>query len=132
VSRATRPSGALWVAILGASLQAGCIHNHYYGTTPVIPGCPPTGSTVTTQVGAICDVPSGRVIVTNPSSESETTTRTASISTAGGPSRVVISQPAQGPPSIGQSSGRIRWRKPDPETLPIMNAKGGLDDTISQ
>ena len=139
MSRATRLCGALWIAVVGSSVQTGCIHNHYYGTAATIPGCPPTGSTVTTQtqLGSICDVPGGRVVTNSAgamvtANEGDSTTRISSIAGSVGPSRVVISQPAQGPPSIGQSSGRIRWRRPDPETLPTLKAEGGLDDSISR
>ena len=138
MSRATGLRGALWVAIAGSALQTGCIHNHYYGTSPMIPGCPPpAGTAVTTQVGSMCDVPTGNVVVTNPSSS--TTVRssviapsktTPSVGSYDANPRVVISQPAQGPPSIGQSSGRIKWRKPDPENIPAMKAEGALDDSI--
>jgi hypothetical protein len=119
MSRAPGLRGALWIVVAASALQSGCIHNHYYGTQPVIPGCPPpaTSSTVTTQVGSICDVPSGQV---------------AAVASSAGTSRVVISQPALGPPSIGQSSGRIKWKKPDPETIPPMKAEGGLDDSVSR
>jgi hypothetical protein len=130
MSRAPRLRGTLWIAVMGSALQSGCIHNHYYGTTPAIPGCPPTTSTVTTQVGSICDIPSGQVVVSNPSTNSAVTSSVTASS--GGISRVVISQPALGPPSIGQSSGRMKWRKPDPETLPPMKAEGGLDDSVSR
>lgn len=140
MSRATGIRGALWIAMVGAALQTGCIHNHYYGTTaPVIPGCPPPGSTVTTKVGSICDVPAGEVVVSNPasnttisSSVADSSTRVASAASSPGTSRVVISQPASGPPSIGQSSGRIKWKKPDPENLPPMKAEGGLDNPVSR
>jgi hypothetical protein len=45
--------------------------------------------------------------------------------------RVVISQPAYGPPSIGQTSNRIKspWRKPDPD-VPIIKAEGAYDDSV--
>jgi hypothetical protein len=140
MSRAPGLRGALWVAILGSALQTGCIHNHYYGTAATIPGCPPTvGSTVTTQVGSLCDVPSGGMVVSNPSSGATVSSGVAApskavpaVGSSDGTSRVVISQPALGPPSIGQSSGRIKWKKPDPEAIPPMKAEGGLDDSISR
>ena len=132
MSRMPRLRGALWIIIVGWAGNSGCIHNHYYGTN--VPGCPPIGSTVTTQVGSVCDVPSGQVVVSGPSSSAISSSVTApparsgsSVTTIGQP-RVVISQPAYGPPSIGQSSGRFKWRKPDPESLPIMKAEGGLDE----
>jgi hypothetical protein len=136
MSRAPGFRGALWMVVVGSTLQSGCIHNHYYGTTPTaMPGCPPFGSTVTTQVGSICDVPSGQVVVSNPAANSSVagaSTSTAAMASSAGQSRVVISQPALGPPSIGQSSGRIKWKKPDPEAIPPMKAEGGLDDSISR
>jgi hypothetical protein len=130
MSRAPGFRGALWIVVVGSTLQSGCIHNHYYGTTPAIPGCPPTTSTVTTQVGSICDVPGGMVVASNPSSNAPVSSSVTASS--GGISRVVISQPALGPPSIGQSSGRIKWRKPDPEALPPMISSGGLDESVSR
>jgi hypothetical protein len=137
MSRAPGLRGALWIAVVGSALQSGCISNHYYGTA-AIPGCPP-GSTSTTQVGSICDVPSGQVVVSNPASNATVSSSVAgssagpaAIASSGAPSRVVISQPALGPPSIGQSSSRIKWKRPDPETIPPMKAEGGLDDSISR
>ena len=138
MSRAPGLRGALWIVVAGWAVNSGCIHNHYYGTN--VPGCPPVGSTVTTQVGSTCDVPSGQVVVTGPprtisSNVGPQPPASSSVVTSGGPPQVVISQPAYGPPSIGQSSSRLRiWRKPDPETIPIMRAEGGLDDdsTIRQ
>jgi hypothetical protein len=137
MSRAPSLRGALWVIILAWAGASGCIHNHYYGTP--VPGCPPTGQAITTQVGSVCDVPSGQVVVTGPSSpktiSSEVAAQPPSTGTSilANPSRVVISQPAFGPPSIGQSNSRFKWRKPDPESLPIMKAEGTFDDsTIRQ
>jgi hypothetical protein len=105
-----------------------------------MPGCPPTGQPVTTQVGSICDVPNGNVVVSGATSsrsissnvgpQPASTSNGASVSTV--PSdRVVISQPAYGPPSIGQTSNRIKspWRRPDPETVPIIKAEGAYDDS---
>ena len=136
MSRTPGFRGALWIAFLGSALQTGCIHNHYYGTTPGMPGCPPIGSTVTTQVGSICDMPSGQVVVTNPgtrvisSNVDAPATRTASLDPSYGPSRVVISQPAYGPPSIGQGTSRFKWKSPEPDSLPTMKAEGALDNPI--
>lgn len=124
---------ALWIVVMAWSGASGCIHNHYYGTA--LPGCTP-GQTVATQIGAVCDVPSGQVVVSGPTSP-----RTISSAVATQPlpqgtsilanpgSRVVISQPSYGLPSIGQSSSRFRWRKPDPESLPIMKVEGAFDDS---
>jgi hypothetical protein len=118
---------------------SGCTHNYYYGTSPTMQGCPPVvGQTVTTQVGSVCDVPSGNVMVSGGSSSramnSNVEPRPASSagSLAMGPSdRVVISQPAYGPPSVGQVSNRMRspWKRPDPEPVPILKAEGAYDDT---
>jgi hypothetical protein len=137
MSRAANLRRALWIVVAAwAGSSTGCIHNHYYGTA--LPGCPPVGQSLTTQqVGSICDVPSGQVIVTNPSSPSRTIssnvtpqppTQGASIASKSSPG-VVISQPSYGPPSIGQSSGRFKWRKPDPEAPPVLKAEGGLEDS---
>ena len=130
MSRVTNLRRALWIIVLGWGGTSGCIHNHYYGTA--MPGCPPVGTPVTTQVGSICDVPSSNVVISGASSSavsSNVTTRPSSASTMNGPSRVVISQPAYGPPSIGQGSGWMKWRKPDPDSPPTMKAEGGVDDT---
>ncbi len=117
--------------------SSGCIHNHYYGTGATMPGCPPVGQPIATQVGSVCDVPSGNVVVSGGSSRvisSNVDPRPASSSgavTMGSSDRVVISQPAYGPPSVGQVSSRIRspWKRPDPETVPIIKAEGAYDDT---
>ena len=139
MSRAPGFRGALCVVLVGLAAQTGCIHNHYYGTAEVMPGCPPSvGSTATTRLGALCDVPSARAVVTNPGPAASVSTsvsapskRTPSIGASmDGSSRVVISQPAYGPPSAGQSASRFRWHKPDPENLPTMKVEGGLDDSI--
>ncbi len=135
MSRAPELRGALWIAFVGSILQTGCIHNHYYGTNAVIPGCPPVGTT-TTQVGSVCEVPGGEVVVSNPSSKtvgSNVTPPSSRVSTNDSrmaASRVVISQPSYGPPSVGQVSNRFRWHKLDPEPLPSMKAEGGIDDAI--
>ena len=129
--RAPGLRGVLWIAVVGLGLQTGCIHNHYYGTTSAIPGCPPVGTIVKTEVGSVCDVPSGPVVVSNPSSNVvDISNRAPVVASSSGGARLVISQPAYGPPSIGQSSGRFKWRKPDPESLPTMKAEGALDDSI--
>ena len=132
MSRAPNLRGVLWVVVLGWAGASGCIHNHYYGT---VPGCPPGTQPVTTQIGSVCDVPSGSTVisggVTRSISSNVTTppaTQSSGVSMSGQP-RVVISQPAYGPPSIGQSSNRLgKWLKPDPENLPTMKAEGGLED----
>lgn len=135
MSRAPGFRGALWIIVVGWAVNSGCIHNHYYDTR--VPGCPPVGSTVTTQVGSVCDVPSGQVVVTGPPRGTISSDVTPGPSTSGtvvvprSPSQVVISQPAYGPPSIGQTSNRFgKWRKLDPETIPMMKAEGGLDEPI--
>jgi hypothetical protein len=134
MSRAPNLRRALGILIMAWAGASGCIHNHYYGTG--MPGCPPIGQPVTTQVGSICDVPTGQVIVSNPSSSrtisSNVTAQPLAEGTAvasNGQPRVVISQPAFGPPSIGQSTSRLKWRRPDPESLATTKVEGGLDDT---
>ena len=135
MSRAPGLRGALWIAMLGSVLQMGCIHNHYYGTNPGMLGCPPVGTT-TTQVGSVCEVPSSEVVVSNPSSRAVGSTitppssRVSSNDSTMAASRVVISQPSYGPPSVGQVSNRFRWHKLDPETLPSMKAEGGMEDAF--
>ncbi len=138
MSRTPHHRKVLWFIILGwACGSMGCIHNHYYGTSATIPGCPPTGQAITTQVGQVCDVPNNNVVVSGATTSrvisSEVTAQPASSS--GGlamppANRVVISQPSYGPPSVGQTSNRIRspWRRPDPEN-PIIKAEGAYDDS---
>lgn len=132
MSRVPQLRVTLLFATMVWAIPTGCIHNHYYGTTPVLPGCPPTISSVTTQVGSVCDVPNGQMVVSSPSTKaivsnvSEPTNREMN----SGISRVVISQPAYGAPSVGQSVSRFRWHKPDPETLPIMKAEGTYEEPI--
>lgn len=136
MSRAPRLRGALWVALLGPTCSLGCIHNHYYGTVPGAIGCPPVGTTVTTQLGSVCDVPSGLVVVSNPSNSAPVVSSTVTPPTKSTPatgqlpngsSRVVINQPAYGPPSIGQGTSRFRWKSLDPDAPPPMKAEGGFD-----
>jgi hypothetical protein len=136
MSRAPNIRGALWVIVMAWAGASGCTHNYYYGTP--VPGCPPAGQAVTTQVGSVCDVPSGQVVVTGPSSPKTISSDVAAqpqgkgTSILSNPSRVVISEPAFGPPSIGQSNSRFKWKKPDPESLPIMKAEGALDDSTTR
>ncbi len=132
MSRAPNLRLSLWIIVAGWAGSSGCIHNHYYGT---VPGCPPVvGQTVTSQVGSVCDVPSGQVIVSGGAAggvssnvTSQPPPRRSTVVSA--PStRVVISQPAYGP-STNPGSSRFKWRKPDPEALPNMKAEGALDDS---
>ena len=136
MSRAPNLRRVLWIIVVGWAGSSGCIHNHYYGGLPgTMPGCPPVvGQTVTTQVGSVCDVPSGQVVVSGGSSggvssnvTSQAPARRSTVVT-GPSSRVVISQPAFGP-STNPGSSRFKWRKPDPEAIPNMKAEGALDDS---
>ncbi len=139
MNQTSHPRKVLWIIVLGwVGASSGCIHNHYYGTGATFPGCPPGTQPVTTQIGSICDVPSGNVVVSG-----ATSSRTISSNvgpqpaTAGGSypmnqsDRIVISQPAIGPPSIGQFSNRIKspWKRPDPEAPPIIKAEGAYDES---
>jgi hypothetical protein len=103
-----------------------------------MPGCPPTGTTVTTQAGSICDVPSGNVVVSGANASRSISSNvnpqpaSAGVSmSANSSDRVVISQPAYGAPSIGQTSNRLKslWKKPDPDPVPILKAEGAYDDS---
>lgn len=125
---------ALWIVLAGWAGSMGCIHNHYYGT---VPGCGPTGLPTSTQFGQVCEVPSGQVIVSgapSPSAGSSSSVEvpkprhdaTAAINAQ---PRVVISQPAYGP-SIGQSVSRLKWRRPDPESLATTRVEGALEGDI--
>ncbi len=121
--------------LLGSALASGCTHNYYYGA---VPGCPPGTQPVTTQLGSICDVPSSSIVTNTPSTAiSSNVTSTPSsasgamVANSGTPSRVVISQPAYAP-TLGQSLGKLRWRRPDPETLANTRVEGGYDDGTIQ
>jgi hypothetical protein len=129
VKHAPRLRNALWVVLAGWAGSSGCIHNHYYGT---VPGCGPTDLPASTQIGQVCEVPSGPVIVsrTPPTTPSPPIpvepSRPGSPVEGSSPPRVVISQPAFGP-SIGQSNSRLKWRRPDPESLQATRVEGALE-----
>lgn len=123
--------GALWLVLMGWATSPGCIHNHYYGT---VPACGPSGLPISTQVGQVCEVPSGQVVVSGSPSVApgpgsvivvETPKQGATVMTNQQP-RVVISQPAYGP-SIGQSASRFKWHSRDPEGLATTRVEGALD-----
>jgi hypothetical protein len=123
--------GALWVALAGWAGSSGCTHNYYYGN---VPGCGPMGMPVSGQVGQVCEVPSGQVVVSGPPSSLASPGSSAvvqapqqgsSVATNSQP-RVLISQPAYAP-SIGQSASRLKWRRPDPESLATTRVEGALD-----
>jgi hypothetical protein len=123
--------GTLWVVLAGWVGSSGCTHNYYYGG---VPACGPTGLPVSSQVGQICEVPSGQVVVSGtPSADTGSGSsvvvqapRQGSTFVTNSQPRVVISQPAYGP-SIGQSTSRLKWRRPDPESLATTRVEGALD-----
>jgi hypothetical protein len=123
--------GTLWIILAGWVGSSGCTHNYYYGA---VPACGPTGLPVSGQVGQICEVPSGQVVVSGaPSSEVgpgsgvvvQAPSQGSAVATNTQP-RVLISQPAYGP-SISQSINRLKWRRPDPESLATTRVEGALD-----
>ena len=132
----TKLRGALWIILAGWAGSSGCIHNHYYGTSPAfVPG----GLPVSTQVGQVCDVPNGQVVVSGTPANSGSSSnvvvqapRQGTTVVSNGQPRVVISQPAYGP-YTGTSVSRLRWHRPDPETLATTRVEGGLDNgTVRQ
>ena len=112
---------ACWIGLAFLALQSGCTHNYYYGG---VPGCPPMGQTVTTQVGQVCGVPDGTVVTSSatPTIVGQAGTSTATV-TGPNPQRIVISQPAYSP----SFSNRLRWRRPDPESLATTRSEGALE-----
>jgi hypothetical protein len=123
--------GTLWVVLAGWVGFSGCTHNYYYGS---VPACGPTGLPVSSQVGQICEVPSGQVVVSGTPSDVagsgssvvvQPPPQSSTVITSTQP-RVLISQPAYGP-SIGQSTSRLKWRRPDPESLATTRVEGALD-----
>jgi hypothetical protein len=123
--------GTLWVVLVGWVGSSGCTHNYYYGS---VPGCGPTGLPVSSQVGQICEIPSNQVVVSGtPSSDTGSGSsvvvqapRQGSTVVTNSQPRVLISQPAYGA-SIGQSINRLKWRRPDPESLATTRVEGALD-----
>ncbi len=112
-----------WLGFAILAINSGCTHNYYYGGTP---GCAPIGQTVTTQVGQICEVPSGSVVTSSagPVVVGQTEVSPPAFS-APNAQRIVISQPAYNP-SLGN---RLRWRRPDPENLATTRVEGALEDS---
>ena len=120
--RAARLALAGW-----AACSAGCIHNHYYGQTPmVIEGA--QGVAVPASSGEICEVaPPARGFVV-----SQTPERTTVI---GGPPRVVLNSTPMGtrPPQRGASSRNFWNRQSDGiDAIARTNVEGSLDDTATQ
>ena len=111
MKRTTTVRRACWIGLAILSIGSGCTHNYYYGA---VPGCPPMGQTVTTQVGQVCEVPSETIIPggTNP--------QVASVPNA---QRIVISHPAYSP------SFASRWRRTTTESLSTNRSEGALEDT---
>jgi hypothetical protein len=139
MSRTPNLRNVLWILVMGWAGSSGCIHNHYYGT---VPGCPPTGQPMTTQVGSVCDVPSGNVVVSGASTSGTISSNVGPQPASAGanitstPSdRVVISQPSYGTPPTGQTSSRLnlkKWVRPDPEAPPVLKAEGAYDENKIQ
>ena len=125
---------ALWIVLAGCAGISGCTHNYYY----TYPNCGPNGETVTTQVGSVCDVPSG-AMVAGSSAPSQVIVqspmrRMASAAPSLGSSRVVISQPGYAPQSGRSSANRLAgWRRPDPESLAVTRIEGALEpETVNR
>ena len=118
---------AVWIVLAGWAGLSGCTHNYYYTT----PNCVPAGETVTTQVGSVCDVPSGQIVAGSSTTEGtviQSPARRSIVSGApAGSSRVVISQPGYSVQS-GRTSNRVAgWRRPDPDSLAVTRVEGALD-----
>ena len=110
-----------WAGLVVVTMTTGCTHNYYYGTAA---GCLPAGQTYTTQVGQVCEVPSGAVMT----SSAATPGGGAQVAAAAQPQRVVISQPAYGP----SFSNRYRWHRADPESLATTRSDGALQESIAK
>lgn len=113
----------------------GCTHNYYYGA---VPACSPGAQAISTQVGPVCEVPSGQGTIvssggTSPGVVVQTNPSNPLGSILPNPQKVVISQPSSGP-SLARGNGRLtKWRRPDPEGLATIRTEGGLsDDTIQR
>jgi len=127
---------AFWIVQAACwSGATGCTHNYYYGG---LPACAPGGQAVTTQVGPVCEVPSGQEAIissgaTTPGMVIRTNPTDPGPATVSPPRKVVISQPAYGP-ALARNPGHFgRWRRPDPEGLATIRTEGGLsDDTIQR
>ena len=119
-----------WLLLAALAGVPGCTHNHYYNG---VPGCPPTGQSVVTQVGPVCDVPASQPAISSSGGISsnvvvQTNPTNPFASIPPNPQKVVISQPAYGAPSLSQSVSRLKWRRPDPESLATIRTEGGLSD----
>jgi hypothetical protein len=121
-----RPGIVLVAALLSAS--SGCIHNHYYGATPVAscdPSSSPLGpSSTSVPFGQVCEIPSqvtggsgssgGTVVATSP-------VPPGPLLSGPRPPRVVLSEPNTGP--------RFAWRRADPDSgLATTRVEGNIDD----
>src|SRR5262245_15992087 len=83
----TRRWGSRLVLAACAAGSTGCIHNHYYGQAVPV-ACDPAPVTAgTTQLGAVCEVPSGSAVVAQSPGR---------VTTIGAPSRVVINSEPMG------------------------------------
>ncbi|WP_435016811.1 hypothetical protein TA3x_004389 [Tundrisphaera sp. TA3] len=115
---------ALWIILAGWAGISGCTHNYYYTN----PNCV-SGETVTTQVGSVCDVPSGQVIAgsSTPSTVVAQPPARRVASSPPGSSRVVISQPGTSA-QTGRAGNRLAgWRRPDPDSMAVTRVEGALD-----
>jgi len=123
--------GAAWIVLFGFWAGAsGCTHNCYYGG---VPACSPAGQAVTTQIGPVCEVPSGPATIvssvpTNPGFVVQTNPSNSLGSIGPNPQKVVISQPAYGSPLVRNSGRFSKWHRPDPEGIASIRTEGGLSD----
>lgn len=104
-----------WSVLAGwAAVSTGCIHHHYYGQggVPVVEATP---GAVSSQYGAVCEVPQGGAVI------AQTPGR---ITTLGSPSRVVINSQPIGGQAFGRRSARNAWQPQGVAT----RVEGGLDD----
>ncbi len=109
-----------WAAIAVTSAAAfasvGCHQNFYYYGEP--PYGPPVKGASNVQVGSICDVPTQ--VVDGGTRSSEVLPPTTRVSGSTVSSRVVVSQPEQGP-------ARVSWKRADPDAAPTTTVEGNID-----
>jgi hypothetical protein len=105
-SQVLRPGG--WVILAGWAVgSTGCIHNHYYGTMPAYTN--PADGTVTSQFGAVCEVPP-------PGSRGTIISQTPGRTTVLAAPLVVNSQPMGARP-FQRGASRFPWRRQDDDAV---------------
>lgn len=106
--------GAVIVLSGGILASTGCIHNHYYGTA-AMPVCE---APLTTQVGAVCEVPQGSALVA---------ATPGRVTTIGSPSRIVVNSDPLDAQPIQRGASRFAWRRSD-DPLTTARIEGGVDE----